>query len=265
MITKLNNPYHKDIELSVINTIKEQCGIGEIKSLNYLQDEIGEEWFDYASKPTDEEGKIKHNVYGGQTKIASKLYLLNENNPTYIKLLQYISYELDIDFYFQRTATLRFHKYGFDGNYYFHNDSNTFDQHIDQLNVFLPITTKHTYFSILPWPFTWLMYKLSNNDLTKFDDTLHISNNKIYRKLCYLLSKKYYDLEDMLIWDSKKHIHTALPRNNTNRVSFDFRILPKQHRKVYGTNEHHPYRRKTFIYKPGDFYSSKTIRDFDDL
>tara|TARA_B100000287_G_C20424082_1_gene698742 strand:+ start:86 stop:844 length:759 start_codon:yes stop_codon:yes gene_type:complete len=248
MIRELNNPFREDIEKIIIDKI-ESLTNKKIDSLYNVQDTLGESWFD-----------IKDTSF--QTKIGTELYILDENNPIYINLLYDISQQLDMDFYFQKTATIRAHPYDWDRTYWYHLDTSHFNQHPDQLNVMLPITTEHFYFSLVPKWFTKLIQYITNNDVHKMDKTKFRENHTWFRKICRWLAKDYYTLDDILIWGSNDHLHCALPRNNTNRFSFDMRILPMEHDTSYKwDNSIFNYRRGDFTYKPGDFFSSKTIRE----
>ena len=88
MIRKLNNTFRKDIEKLIIKKIKKVTK-KDFDSLLNLQEQIGDEWF---------------SLDGNQTKIGSELYFLDEENKTYHKLLNDISEQLDMDFYFQKKS-----------------------------------------------------------------------------------------------------------------------------------------------------------------
>ena len=112
MIRKLNNTFRKEIEKLIIKKIKKVTK-KDIDSLLNLQEHIGDDWFS-----VDE---------ANQTKIGSELYFLDEGNKTYHKLLNDISEQLDMDFYFQKTVTIRAHPYYHNNTYWYHLDTNTFN------------------------------------------------------------------------------------------------------------------------------------------
>ena len=246
MIRKLNNTFRKDIEKLIIKKIKKVTK-KDFDSLLNLQEQIGDEWFSL-----DE---------ANQTKIGSELYFLDEENKTYHKLLNDISEQLDMDFYFQKTVTIRAHPYYHNSTYWYHLDTNTFNQHPEQFNVFIPITTEDVGFSLVPAWFTKLSLILTNNDIKKLDKRKFLTNYKWWRNICRWVGNDYNNLEDILVWDSDKHLHTALPRNNTNRFSLDFRLLPIDHDTNHNYESISPHQRRVVKYKPGSFFSSKTIRE----
>ena len=191
MIRKLNNTFRKDIEKLIIEKIKKVTK-KDFNSLLNLQEQIGDEWFSL-----DE---------ANQTKIGSELYFLDEENQTYHKLLNDISEQLDMDFYFQKTVTIRAHPYYHNSTYWYHLDTNTFNQHPEQYNVFIPITTEDVGFSLVSSWFTKLSLILTNNDIKKLDKRKSLG--KTLSKTKYIIDAdpvKDYQLPDWVMNCAKQN------------------------------------------------------------